>query len=70
LRQFAIFEGPSHQMHKTLIKSIEPSVDWRLVVAWIGLVIVRRDVSGPYSTKRDVELMQRGRERTNETRIA
>jgi hypothetical protein len=28
------------EMHKALIKSIEPSVDWRLVVAWIGLVIL------------------------------
>ena len=28
------------EMHKALIKSIEPSVDWRLVVAWFGLVIL------------------------------
>jgi hypothetical protein len=28
------------EMHKALIKSIEPSVDWRLVVAWFGLVML------------------------------
>ena len=28
------------EMHRALIKSIEPSVDWRLVVAWFGLVML------------------------------